>query len=242
MNEKFKSEFDRIKASPQLKNQTLNHIYHPARPEKRHPYFKKMVITTLAIFIAVLFSFNYFNQTKAVMALSLDGDLAVELEVDSHDEVVKITGFDDSSNDLIKADDYLNDNYVEVINSLQNKVSNSLTISVAYFNDSAAVDSSLSDVVVTNANQIAAAHRYRVTFGKYHACQLLMEQNPDYDINECLKLSYNQVKMQIKNQEQNQNGNGDQSGNDSSNDGTNQSQNSQGNSSQGGSNQSSSGH
>ncbi len=243
MNEKFKSDFDRIKASPELKNQTLNHIYRPATKKRRIPYFSKAVLSSLAIFLAVFLSFNYFNKSQAVMALSLDGDMAVELEVDSNNEVIKIMGYDDSSTALIGEHDYLHDNYLDVIENLQAKVGNPVTITVVYFNDNAKIDSALTGFVEAQQNNYQIAHQYNMTFGKYHACLRLAQLDPDSDIEDCFKLSYNQLQMQIKNQEQNQNGNNSQNGNtDNGGENTNSNQNAQGSGGQVGSGQNSNGH
>lgn len=243
MNEKFKSDFDQIKASPELKNQTLNHIYRQRNTKRRRSYFSKAVLSSLAIFLAVFLSFNYFNKAQAVMALSLDGDLAVEMEVDSDNDVIKISGYDDSSEELINAQDYLSANYLDVINSLQGKVTNPLAITVMYFNDNAQVDSSLAGVAFSEQFNYQEAHRYNMTFGKYQACMKLAQLSDEFDIEDCINLSYNQVQMQIKNQEQHQNGNGAPNGNSDSGDGnSNQNQNAQGNGTNGGPSQNSNGH
>ncbi|MDD3027188.1 MAG: hypothetical protein PHI41_03950 [Erysipelotrichaceae bacterium] len=241
MNEKFKSDFDQIKASPELKNQTLNQIYRQTSPRRRRSYFSKAVLSSLAIFLAVFLSFNYFNKAQAVMALSLDGDLAVEMEVDSDNGVIKISGYDDSSEELINAQDYLSANYLDVISSLQGKVVNPLAITVVYFNDNAKIDSSLTGVTFFEQFNYQEAHRYNMTFGKYQACMRLAQLSDEFDIEDCIGLSYNQVQMQIKNQEQHQNGNDNPNVNSDSGDG-NSNQNAQGNGTNSGSNKNSNGH
>lgn len=234
MNEKFKSEFDQIKASPQLKNQTLNYIYQQQHQPRRRRFFPKAMLSALAVLIAVLFSFNYFNQAQSVMALSIDGDLAVEMEVDQDREVIKITGYDELSTALIDSQDYLSENYLEVIESLQEEVSNQLAIAVVYFSETTTIDSLLETAVVVPTANFQKAHQYNMTFGKYHACLNLSQINSEYPVEECFKMSFNQIQTQIQYQQQKQAGMGSQNGNpDSGNSNSNQNQGEQGGAGQG---------
>lgn len=193
MNNKFKANFDAIKATEELKHITLNNLYHPTTPAKKRIFRPRLIVATLAILIVSLFSFNYLNEATSVMALSLDGDIAIELEVDDQNQVIEITGFDPQSNLLIDSNDYLEANYLDVVNSIQQQVHSQLTISVIYRNQEATLADSIQNAYVVNQETQNRARNYNVSFGKYRLCEEIDELDDQTDLDTYLSMPFNEV-------------------------------------------------
>ncbi len=198
MNNKFKANFDAIKASEELKNTTLNSIYSQSAPKKRKVFKPRLALATLAVLIISLFSFSYMSDSSSVMALSLDGDIAIELEVDDADKVIDVEAFDEPGLQLIATNNYLNENYVEVVESIQQQVQSQLTISVIYRNQNAKLQNSLANAYEVSQETQTQAHNYGISFGKYRICAALDAIDSDSNIEQYFNMHYNEIQNQLK--------------------------------------------
>lgn len=200
MENKFKSAFGQIHAEDALKSKTKAFIYEKTNgyDRKKRVNFQRAVMSMACLLIAVVGIFGYFSYTIPVVAISIDINPSIELEINRYDKVIDVKGYNDDGIRLAGELDIQNMDYSSAINAVmenQTVVSclndnNVLEITISGNSEKAKekMQSCISDKTNVeqkyihcygNKDDIEAAHSAGLSVGKYRAYLELKEENPD---------------------------------------------------------------
>lgn len=118
MNEKIREAFHQVKAEEELKKRTKKFIYDKTKGyNKKHMYHIYYVLIPAACMLFIFIGYQiYFTPT---LAISIDINPSIEMEVNRFDKVIAIEGYNEDGEELVNLlQDVKYMNYADAINQI----------------------------------------------------------------------------------------------------------------------------
>ena len=227
MNEKIiKEAFHQVKAGEELKNHTKQFVYDKTKGySKRHTYKFRYALIPVACVLMLFIGYQmYFTPT---LAISIDINPSIEMEVNRFDKVIAINGYNEDGEELLsQINDVKYMNYADAVNQIiENKEISTLLsndeimiISIIGDDDEQSLRI-LSDIEAytskdTNIHcyhgyyeELDEANELGLSYGKYHAYQKLRSLNINISIEEVRSMSMREIHDLLESYSQDQSGN-----------------------------------
>lgn len=189
MEHKIKDAFQGIKAEDELKAQTKAFVYEEmAKKSRPRRFFQRKLVYALSLsfilLLAVAGGHHLYFTTTAI--ISMDINPSIELDVNRFNKVIGVTGYNDDGVDLAQSLDVLYLNYDQAIDEViqSEKVAECLanneflSIAVVQMDEeqgeailqyvsSCTANHANAHCYGVNAEDVAEAHSYGLSYGKY---------------------------------------------------------------------------
>lgn len=201
MNKKLLSSLDQIKASDELKQNTLKAVM---KQQKKQPNFKRFAIPVLGIafctlmIITTLFNRSTYQEVSAAAYVTLDINPSIQFELNKKNEVIMVKSYNDEAKNIINKinvqglevnnaisklietkefSNYLVDGYLQVsVYTEDELVTDELVVSI---------DNNLARKLNTNSYGCTHANReeknkaddYNISFGKYQIIKKIIDED-----------------------------------------------------------------
>lgn len=239
MDKKIKSAFDGIHADSSLKDNTKEFLAKKLYEKENRKAKQFRIAPALACAVIMLVGIaGYFSYSTPVMAISLDVNPSIELQVNTFDRIVEVTPYNEDGEKAVLETDVKNMTYQDGINALMEsqviseclKNDNILEVTIAADTDKKyqKVKSSLTTQNNINADciyncenneDVETAHSLGLSMGKYRAFLELQKVNPEITADDVKEMTMKQIRDLINESSDNTdetnfgNGNGQGSGN-----------------------------
>lgn len=214
MDRKIKSAFDGIHADSSLKDNTkeflAKKLYEKEKVKSKRFRLAPALTCAVIMLTAVI---GYFSYTTPVMAISLDVNPSIELQVNTFNKIVEVTPYNDDAENAVLETDVKNMNYQDGINALMDseiiseclKNDNLVEITVATDNSdkyekvkaNLATQSGISANCIYNCENnedVKKAHSLGLSLGKYRAFLELQEVNPEITAEEVKDMTMREIR------------------------------------------------
>lgn len=237
MDDKIKSAFDGIHADSSLKDNTKEFLAKKLYEKENRKSKQLRLAPALACAVIMLTAvIGYFSYTTPVMAISLDVNPSIELQVNTFNRIVEVTPYNDDGKNAVLETDVKNMKYQDGINALMDskiisdclKNDNLVEITVATDNSGkyekvkaslAAQDGISANCIYNceNNEDVETAHSLGLSLGKYRAFLELQQVNPDITADDVKGMTMKQIRELI-----NENSGGSADSNSENNQGSGQ--------------------
>lgn len=214
MDRKIKSAFDGIHADSSLKDNTKEFLAKKLYEKEKVKSKRFRLAPALACAVIMLVGIaGYFSYSTPVMAISLDVNPSIELQVNTFDRIVEVTPYNDDGEKAVLETNVKNMNYQDGINALVEsqviseclKNDNILEVTIAADTDKKyqKVKSSLTTQNNINADciyncendeDVETAHSLGLSMGKYRAFLELQKVNPEITADDVKEMTMNQIR------------------------------------------------
>ncbi len=211
MTDRIKRAFDEVRASDEVKENTLRFVTRRSRPGfgKRLCGFL-LVPAALALFLAGAAAWLYYTP---ISVISIDVNPSVELGVNRFERIISVEGFGEDGKALAEKLDIRNMNYEKALSEILDEddiasrlsMSETVVISVVSIEDgeqSALIAENVEANTAGTENiychhssyeQVADAHSQGFSYGKYLAFLEAKEDNPELTADEAKDLSMREL-------------------------------------------------
>lgn len=216
MNGKIKKSFDKVHASPDIKESTKAFVVDKMQ-RRPTPWKMKVLIPMAVCFLIMLCGVGgykvYFTPTSVI---SMDINPSIEMEVNRFEKVISVKGYNDDGEDLAKKLDVKYKSYEEAVDSIINDASvekclkDNGYMSIVVVGEDEDKTSAMcrrlekdtdgkSNVHcdTAKAEEVEKAHSNGLSYGKYKAFLQLQEINKDVTIEDVKGMTMREIRELI---------------------------------------------
>lgn len=212
MNE-LKESLSRVKASEQLKSNTLQYLLEERNKIELKSHGAKyfyVIGVICACMILIIGIGGYSIYSRPVAYISIDVNPSIELQINMLNQVIGVTAYNDDGQKVIDYINLKNMSYTKAIN----KLLSDKTYQTYIHKDSALVFTIIADnfkklseeivncgeyknynavIQISDKECMSEAHRNQMSFGKYSAYLELAQYDKDITVEECHKMTMGEI-------------------------------------------------
>lgn len=214
MSNRIRNALDDIKATDELKSNTMDFMENEiARRKKKFFSFKRSAIVVYMFLLIIVGGFcgSYYVFSSPISYISIDINPSIELTLNRFDKVIDVTSYNESGGEVVQNLHLKNKYYTDVIEELllEEKLQ-------SYINE----DSILSFTVISqneeailneikqcegykkynaqcygqNEDNMIKAHESGLSFGKYRAYQELLKYDPNFSVDKIKDMTMREIR------------------------------------------------